>query len=128
MIGFGVAAVFGVIATTTQHAHWLRTPEQCAPISEPLQRIYSRLPAAKRKAVLHYLDPGVLVAGIYQVAGPSIAVELQLSQARRQGVIAPSTRGSRTPAAGAPPPTAPAPADPGKVASLDGVFGAEVLQ
>lgn len=129
MIGFGVAAVFGVIATMTQHQHWLRTPEQCAPISEPLQRMYSRLPAARRKAVLHYLDPGVLLAGIYQVAGPSIAVEMELAQARRRGSILPPTRGGRQPAAGAPPPPAPAPADPGKVPSLEGVFGAaEVLQ
>lgn len=123
MIGYGVAAVFGVIATATQHAHWMRTPEQCAPISEPLQRIYSRMPAAKRKQVLQYLDPGVLLAGIYQVAGPSLAVEMQLAEAKRQGRVIPTPRkGGPQPAT---PPSAPpaAPADPGKISDPTGIFG-----
>src|SRR5438876_716745 len=34
VIGFGVSAIFGVIATASRHDHWLRTPEQCKPISE----------------------------------------------------------------------------------------------
>lgn len=125
MIGYGVAALFGVVATATQHSHWLRTPEQCAPISEPLQRMYSRMPAAKRKQVLQYLDPGVLIAGIYQVAGPSIAVEMQLAEAKRQGRVIPTPprKGGTQP--GQPAPSAPAPAapeDPGKIGDLTGVF------
>lgn len=121
MIGYGVAALFGVIATATGHTHWLRTPEQCAPISEPLQRLYSRLPAAKRKQVLAYLDPGVLLAGVYQVAGPSLAVEMQLAEAKRQGRVVAPRSGGQQPAAG--PPSPAPPADPGKIADPTGIFG-----
>jgi hypothetical protein len=122
MISYGVAAVFGVIATATQHEHWLRTPGQCAPISDPLQRMYSRLPAAKRKEILKVMDPAVLMAGIYQVAGPSVVEEMRLVQARRQGVILPPrARDTGTAPPGSVEP-ATAPADPGKVIDLTGVF------
>jgi len=126
VIGLAVAGVFGCIAVTTRHDHWHRTPEQCKPISDPLQRLYAKLPAAKRKKLLDILDPGVLLTGIYQVAGPSIAVEMELAQARRQGLIlqAPA-RGARPTAPGAapsPPPAPSEPADPGKIGDLTGVF------
>lgn len=127
LIGFGVAAVFGVIATVTTHQHWLRTPAQCAPIAEPLQRMYSKLPAAKRKQITQMLDPGILLAGIYQVAGPSIEEELRLAQMRQQGQVSSGRPPVLPPQPGNPPAAPPAssgaPEDPGKISSLQGHFG-----
>lgn len=129
IIGLGVSAVFGCIAAATMHEHWNRTPEQCKPISDPLQRLFDKMPATKRKKMLEFLDPGVLLAGIYQVAGPSITEEVRLAQARRQGLILPApARGKASPPA--PRPAEPAPpgegSDPGKIADATGIFGAVI--
>ena len=127
-IGYGVCAVFGAIATATQHNHWLRDLEQVRPISDPLQRMFAKMPAAKRKQVMQILDPGILIAGIYQVAGPSIAAEIELAQGRQQGRIVshrPAPSGASSPPA---PSTSAAPEDPGKLASLQGQFVGAPIQ
>ena len=118
-VALGVVAVFGVIATVTGHMHWMRTEAQCAPITDPLCRMIARLPAATKKRVLEQMDPALLVAGIYQVAGPSVAVEVQMAQDKKSGRIV--RRAVPTPAAEPVPVPVPE-MDPAKICDLTGVM------
>jgi hypothetical protein len=129
MIGFGCAAVFGVIATVTRHDHWLRTPDQCRPISEPVARMIARMPAKQRKALTQTMDPAILLAGVYQVAGPSIEEEARLLQMRRAGLVAPARAAGSDPVAPHPPGVSPGGDDPGKISLLQGtMIGETVIQ
>ncbi len=84
-VGWGVCALFGTVAFVTGHGHWVRTPAQASPITEPLCRLLERLPAAQKKAILEMVDPVALTVGLCQVAGPSVTEEVALARWKASG-------------------------------------------
>ena len=87
-VGNLVCTAFGGVAMLTQHPHWIVTPKQAEPITEPLTRMLNSLPAAIVERIEKHLDPLLLAYGATVVILPRWQAEQRL---QRGGSVTPVT-------------------------------------
>lgn len=75
-----VCTAFGGVAMLTSHPHWIVTPKQAEPITEPLTRMLNSLPAAVVERIEKHLDPLLLAYGATVVILPRWQAEQRLQR------------------------------------------------
>ena len=74
----GVVGAFSATAYVTQHEHWFQTPEQVAPITDPLMSWIDTLPVKTVKQIEQGIWPVMLIIGLVLVLLPCILAEIKL--------------------------------------------------
>ena len=73
-----VVGLFGLVATATQHEHWLKEKVDVIAITQPLNAWIDQLPAKTLKKLEAKLAPTLFVVGVATVVGPDAVLEARI--------------------------------------------------
>lgn len=79
-----VVGLFGLVATATQHEHWLKEKVDVIAITQPLNAWIDQLPAKTLKKLEANLAPTLFVVGVATVVGPDAVLEARIRYAQKR--------------------------------------------